>query len=64
MEKLMIDAKTGEIKNVPFNQEEIAQREADRLAWEQEQSKPKPPTEIDYLLDLDYRLSMIELEIV
>ena len=40
------------MSNIPWKtQEEI----------EAEKNAPKPPTEADYLLDLDFRLSLIEL---
>jgi hypothetical protein len=61
MQDTVINVLTKKIEKVNITSEEIARREAERLAWEAEQAKPKPPTEIDYLLDLDYRLSMIEL---
>ena len=37
--KLVVDCSTGEQTIVPLTAEEIAQREADRLAWEQEQAE-------------------------
>ena len=36
--KLIIDCSTGEETIVPLTAEEIAQLEADRLAWEQKQA--------------------------
>ena len=36
--KLIVDCSTGEETVVPLTAEEIAQLEADRLAWEQEQA--------------------------
>ena len=59
MNKLVLNCTTGETEEVAFTPEEIAQREY-------EASLPPDipePTQDDYMLDLDYRLSMIELGI-
>jgi len=59
MNKLVLNCTTGETEEVAFTPEEIAQREY-------EASLPPAipePTQDDYMLDLDYRLSMIELGI-
>jgi hypothetical protein len=37
--KVIVDCATGESTAVPLNEEELAQREADRLAYEAEQAE-------------------------
>lgn len=64
MIKFVYDISTQNLEKIPLTQEEVEQNEQVQLRWQEEQAKPKPPTEIDYLLDLDYRLSMIELGLV
>lgn len=49
MKDLLIDVITGSVEEIKLTTEEIEQREKDRLAWELEQSKPLPLTEIEKL---------------
>jgi len=59
MDKLIINCATGELGEANFTPEEIAHQE-----YEASLPPVTPePTQDDYMLDLDYRLSMIELGI-
>ena len=43
--KVIVDCSTGESTIVPLTAEEIAQREADRLAWEAQEAERKAAEE-------------------
>lgn len=57
-DKLVI-TKDG-VQTIPFTQEELQQREADRLQWEEEQSKPQPPTLEEQIAEKDRQIQLLK----
>ena len=61
MNRLIINCQTKEEKSIALTPEEVTQLQLAQQEYEQEQAKPKPPTQEEYLIDLDFRLCMVEL---
>lgn len=59
--KEIYNVTSGELTETFLNNEEIAQQELDSLAWEEEESKPKPPTEQERIQALEDVILMLTL---